>query len=376
MRSAVLVALVSLLAACPHKGAAPPGAGESAVVPTGDARTRAVLEEGAADLDVSVRRTALAALVRSAPEAAGGAWGKRGRFDPSEYVHRAVIDALEARPVEPESVLLLRDFATGEDVEAWTRGRALLAMARVDPEGAAVIREAASVSGNPAVLLAAALVGDAPLLEKLGTRLSAGDLPLELWFFGEVARSGLDALVHPLERAIVGSEPEVQGALVAALARLSPEQAHAPFELLLAAEPEVVLDAVDALRETGGPGAVALLYRARSVADEFVAGTARLALVALGERQLNEALETLSAKKMDPELRVAAYEALGMRLRQEPDVRGADRARAVLREALTSDDPRAQMAAIAGLPGDPALRGLLDDESLRVRVNAAAQFVR
>ncbi|MFN7146651.1 MAG: hypothetical protein ACK4YP_22950, partial [Myxococcota bacterium] len=196
----MILALLLALSACAPKAPVPTGAVEAPAPRRAlDPAVQAALEAGAADLDVGVRRRALGTLVAADPAPAGGAWALRARFDPSEYVRRAAVDALADRLDEAETRALLRALVDDENGDPWSRGAAALVLADgiVDgrvPAGehaedrARITAAAAGARGSraAALLLAATRTGDAAARTRLEELLSGGDLPLELWFLRAV----------------------------------------------------------------------------------------------------------------------------------------------------------------------------------------------
>ena len=338
-------------------------------------RVRLVLEAGAADLDVDVRMRALTTLIRTSSEPGGGAWWARGRYDPSDYVRRAAIAALASRPdrdvTAPQLLLLAQDPNDG----CWTRGAAANALAPLPPE------RALPDDPCPSLLLARARAGDAAATERLGAWLRSADLPLELAFLRALGRSDVPALAAPLREALDAAEPEVRLAGAVALLGLDPTAARAVLEpALRGSDEDTALEAIELLVASGDPSAPELLRVARIAGPPTARVVSSLALVGLGEADLNEAIRRTDDP--DREVRVAAYRAVAARLTREPDARGADRARDAAREALHTDDPAAQDTAIATLAASPrapdraALTALLDDPSMLTRVRAADALAR
>lgn len=170
-----------------------------------------VLLAAAGSADVGLRREALHALIVHDPAPAGGAYGPRGRWDPSEYVQRRTVDALVTRVDEPEARALLAEVYGSPGVPAWTRGYAALATLRAVPAadrpavGAEIARLAAEEprDGKAAgLLVAAAHAGDAASLARLGPWVAAGNLPLERDLI-----LGMSAWTFPSARASPARSP-------------------------------------------------------------------------------------------------------------------------------------------------------------------------
>jgi HEAT repeat protein len=373
------VILALLLAGCAARG---PTVAPTAPVPAASAvtlepRVRLVLEAAAADLDVEVRMRALATLVRTSDEAGGGRWWARGRFDPSDYVRRAAVDALATRPDREVTAGHLVDAASDAASGCWTRGAAANALVDLTPDRASALPDDAC----PAILLARARGGDVASTERLGAWLRAADLPLELGFLRSLGRSGVPALAAPLRDALASAEPEVRLAGAVALLGLDAPAARAVLEpALRGADEDPALEAVELLVASGDPAAPELLRVARSSGPPSASVVSALALVGLGESDLSDALRR--SEDPDREIRAAAFRAVAQRLAREPEARGAERARDAAREALPTDDPAVQDAAIAALAGSTrpadraALTALLDDPSMLTRVRAADALAR
>ncbi|MFZ5482487.1 MAG: HEAT repeat domain-containing protein [Myxococcota bacterium] len=375
--------LLAMLLGCPRQ-AAPIDidAGPPPKVELPDPLVQMVLEAGAGDTDVLVRRAAIGALVRTADEPAGGPWGLRGRYDPNEYVQRAAIEALGTRAVEAESRALLVAIVKAKEVAPWTRGMAAVMLARGAPdESRDALVGIAGTDPNPAVLLAAAMVGDASSRDRLGMWLGNGEVPVELWFFRELGASGIAELASPISRGIVAVEPEVRAAVGGALARLDEGAGRKALAEVVQGDEDLVLDAVDQLWEVPGDAVADALRAARQGGGETTRRVAAMALVARGDGELTAATDALAGS--DPDVRAAAARAIGDRLRLEPEAKGASKARVALRAATADAEATVQLAAIPALgralatPDDrKALFDLLSDESVLVRIAAADALAR
>ncbi len=320
-----------------------------------------VLAALAGDVDVGVRRRAVAALVRASTEPAGGEWGARARFDPSEYVQRSMISALTTRLSEPETVALLTEMTGAADVDPWTRGAAGMALVSVPGMRERLAMAAAAISDDGqagGLLIAAARAGDEPSRQRLAPWVAGGNLPLERPLLAQMA--GLDL---PFTDGIARAEPEVRVVLAAALLVTDPH-ARAPM-LAALRDPASRLDAVEILESTPGRAAGALLARSRSP-------FARLARVARGDLSIAPALAMLGGR--DSERARAAAAALAHR--PEPA------ARAALRLHLRSEEDPLRESCAAALSVAPnaldcdALRPLLTDEDAYLRLAAAEATVQ
>ena len=385
--------LLALAAGCVHRAPPPPVDLSAPLVraPLAPA-VQAVLALGAADLDVSVRRDAIATLLTADPAPAGGAWGQRGRFDPSAYVQRAAVDRLALRIDETPARDLLRALLADPAADPWARGAAPLALARGGRDGKVPATElaadrtrlaeaAAAAQGSRAgaLLLAAAVAGDTPARTRLAEQLSAGNLPLELWFFRAIGESRVDALVGPLVQALDRVEPEIQLAVAAALLELGSPAGERALAAAVTESEDRALEALEYVVDVRAPAADAVLRGALAAAP-LARDAATLALFGRGEGDIAAVLRLLA--EGDAELRVLAATAAGVRLRADAALQGQDRLRVALREALPEADPSLQLALIGALGGSPvaadraALTELLADESIRVRVAAAAALAR
>lgn len=315
-----------------------------------------VLEALAADEDVGVRRRAIAALIRSSTEPAGGTWSQRARFDPSEYVQRAMIDALAPRTGEPETVAVLTELLDAADVDPWTRGLAGLKLVNVPGARDRIVSAAAAVSDDGkagGLLIAAARAGDGAALARLSPWFAGGNLPLERQILAETGGLNL-----PFAQAMGRAEPEVRLVLAGALLVTDPH-ARAPMRAALR-DPVERDDAVEVLESLPGKAAIALLRGTPGP-------SARLALVRKGAGTIAPALVVLRGK--DRELGRLAAAALAHR--SEPA------ARAALRAHLRDESDPLREASAAALALQPAaidcdaLRPLLTDEDAYLRLAAA-----
>lgn len=368
-----MILLLTLLG-CPPKGVGPEVAASASALAEAEPEARKVLEESASDLDISVRRRALASLIAAEPAPAGGPWLSRARFDPSEYVRRAAVDALVERSPEAESRAALRVWVADAELDPWTRGAAAVALARW-PESAASDREgisaaAAAVTGNraAALLLAAAMGGDAAAQARLEKILASGQISSELWFLRALGASG----VHLGPIATDQVEPEILALVVVALYELQPATRPAVLTLL-AQDEDTALEVLEALSTSTVSADDPVFSAPCAGVGALVSPVVRFAR---GGRDLAAVLSALDSDDVD--LRAFAAAAAAARLRAEPEVSGADRLRAALRSHLPDAGPTLQLAILPGLarstaPNDRAVvRALLGDEGPLIRVTAAA----
>lgn len=347
--------LLLALAGCP-KPAPPPTAGAAlSVARPADPRVGLVLEAGAAALEPAVRRRALAALVATSSEPAGGAWARRGQYDPNPYVQRAVIAALATRDGDAAAIDLLAAWVAPD---AWTRAEAALALARVAPP---------RVPGGdePGLRLARAVARDEAAALELASAIAAGRAPAERWFWSAVGTSGLVALIPAIQAALATTDEEAAPQLAAALRRLDAQAGRAALGPVWTGEEAGAIEALGLLRGAGPEP----LREAAAAAPGVARQLAELALMGLGERPLSA--DALADP--DPEVRAEAARAIGARLAREPDASGAAKARLALVGALSDRDEAVSLAAVDGvaLAAPDLLTGLLDHPSLLLRVAAA-----
>ena len=177
LRCAALLVSVLLASGCAHRrGQSLVEAPRSAEADSEPAL--AVLAAAAGDLDEGVRARALAALVQSSPEPAGGAWAPRGLYDPSPWVQRATLDAPSSREADAASRQVLHQTAQRTDLDPTSAARSALHAAPLRPAPDRPPRGGGS--GAPGVLhraLAAAQLSDVEAEDRLALILADGDLP-------------------------------------------------------------------------------------------------------------------------------------------------------------------------------------------------------
>ncbi len=390
----IVALLLALGPGCAHRAAAPVADVQApAPAPTLDPAVRAALEAGAADLDVGVRRAALAALVATEPAPAGGAWALRGRYDPSEYVRRAVIEALADRRGEPETRALLRAVVDDPASDPWSRGAAALLLVDGKVSGvvpadeheadrARIVAAATSARGAraAALLFAAARLGDAPPADRLRELLAAGNLPMELWFVRALGAAPDAGLTPSLAAAVDVAEPELRLPLAAALLELGDPTGERILAEALTADEDAALEALDYLAEARQRDRALALLKGAALAPALVRDAAAVLRFGHGDGETRDVVKALAHE--EPEVRIFAARAAALRFAAGTLSDDAPRLRSALRDALPDADISLQLALIEALGAAPepadraALMALLQDESTRVRVEAAAALAR
>lgn len=371
--------LLLSIAACIHNAPRGPSTETTLAAAPLDAEAVAVLQAGAADLDITVRRNAIAVLIEIDPAPAGGAWLDRARFDPSEYVRRSAVDALFARAPDAQARVALRAWTADASLDHWTRGAAAEALARwpepagKDEDRRTISDAARSVSGNRSagLLLAAAMVGDADAKARLERILSAGQVPSELWFLRALGASGVALGELPMDAV----EPEIATLFAVAVYQLHPNTRPMLTELLSRDEDAALEVLEGVLNSSIPPNDPILLAPAAGVGARVQA----LVRFGRGDGELKDVIAALTDADID--IQSFGANAASARLRIEPTMNGADRLRAALRTRLEDAGPAMQLAIIPSLgrssvPADAAaLRVLLQDESPRIRVAAASALL-
>lgn len=376
-RLAPLLLLAGLLG-CPRAVAPPALPAPAPPVGQGvaEVQVRAVLEAGAADLDVDTRRRALAVLIRRDPAPGGGEWGPRGAAETDLFVLRAVADALADRLPEPRAAELLRRIAESPAAHPLARGHAAWRLVRAAPAaetGWAAALAAATPGWDALGLhLAAAAGGHAPSAAALADHLRSGELPLDLGFLRDLGAAPPPGAADALREGLLRLEPELRPAGLVALYAVSPgDSAVGLVAAVRGGDEETALDVLERVDELEDALAVPIL-RAGRAGTPAVRAAAGLRLVGRGLEAPAAALRALSGQ--DAELRTLAARALGGWLSRAPG--GDERVREALRAATAAEDPGLQLAAVQALAVAPAaadldaLRARLDDESLLLRVVA------
>ncbi len=336
---------------------------------------REVLDAAAQDVDVATRKEALGLLVGHgvAPEP----HASRALFDPSPYVRRSAVEALEARLPEPDSLALLQAFVLREDVDPYTRGHAGLLLAEAGHAEALEVLAAAAAAESEwwkaaPLQLAVLAMGEDSVLPSLQAGLARGDFPLEMVFFHDCGRP---ELVEGLVAAAARVEEELVLPIAASLVRLgSPEGASLFAGLLASPVTEARLEALDFLEPLAGSAVEGLLQGATRDGDPLVANYARLIEVRRGDRALSEAIAL--AEDPDRQTRSQALWALEGRVQREEALsrREMQRLESLARGALEDSEYLVATAAVRllGALGTKQARSALEVglevESLRFRV--------
>lgn len=389
----VLFASLLATAACAHRRGPVQVAAPNAVG-ADHADARRLLAEAAGDLDEAVRARALGALVSSSPEAAGGPWAPRGLYDPSPWVQRAAVDALQQRHPEPASRTLLAKTAQRTDLDTYVRCAAAAALQTDAPPGLLVtVQQAEGAAAAPwraaPCALAAAQLGDTAAVSRLGAILAEGDLPLDIRFLDDVGASGFTALVPFLIEASMLVEDALLPAVGAALLQLGSARGESLLkDGLTSSNPERQLESLDFLADIEDESATSALRRA----ENLTSGDARTyaGLILMGRNAGDPDLAEQAATSSNRELRALAMQHAGQALAQHQASPGDPRVLRkleksaldlFLRGAEDPDDPVREAAAVAlgALCAAPAARdrleGLLRDDNPRVQVEAAISLL-
>jgi hypothetical protein len=318
-----------------------------------------VLERGAASLDVTIRERSLALLVEHAPGEDLAAFARRGLFDPSRYVRRKVVDTLAARLPEQEAATLLCEALARADMDPFARAWAGAALvAQGDREAAAGLAEAWRAERNAwdraPLALAAMVAGDPEAEAALAAALREGSVPLEPRLFLDLGRAGHSGLVPALREARLLVEEELLLPLGVALLLLGDPEGQDIVGGVLSGDDELAgMEAVDLLRDLEGPGAGALLARARGGRAGIVRTYADLVDVGRGQASVSGAVA--AAQTDDPDQRCLAYEAIGEALgrlpRAEPLRRPERTAHDLVLQALDDAVPAFRACAARALGG-------------------------
>lgn len=378
-----------LLVGCAPRAPVTTAAVEVARAEPNISRAWEVLEAGAEGLDVPPRRRALSVLIAHSTADQLERWAARGLWDPSPYVQRSVAAALAARLPEPEALSALQAFVSRDGLDPYTRCGAASALARAgDASTAPVIQAALEAEFEgwlqaPCALALAQMSsslprpaeGDPSARQALSVIIATGELPLELSFIDDLGRSGLPGLGEELLAVMGVVEPELQLALAAAALRLGDSGGADHLRRALSAEDiEQQLEAIDFLLTLPPELAVGPLRRAGSSVKDI----ARLALIELGEGDLEPAIQSLLA--LDREVRAQATRALGGWLVQHQQAgprRMMRLGQVALIEALQDPEDMVRLEALkalgrAGRAEDgAAIAPLIEDDALLIRIAAA-----
>ena len=381
---------LALLAGCgPHRPPEPTAPGDPTARGGSHTGARAALEELAGSLDLNVRAEALAGLVGSSAQPAGGDFGARGLWDPAPWVRRRVVRALVDRLPEPESQVLLEAFVDRDHVDPYSRGEAAIRLVRSGVPGIgdrllpriSPLDQETSFATAP-LALAATLGGRPEAEEPLRRALATEDLPIDLVFFDNLGRSGLTDLAPVLVSILDEVEPPLVLPISTALAWLDEPVGEGRLRAALgSAEVEEQLEAVDFILTLPTPLADSMLRHAGGGPDDPVREAARLGLVGLGIEEPGVASQVLQSEEV--ERRVAAFEALARRPRGAEVHQKEDRLQRKLLEAgLADPEVRIQIAALhlaaarGGRAEVDAAEALLGSEDERVRLAAALALLR
>jgi len=341
----------------------------------------AVLQGAADSLDPALRGPALAALVRSSPQAGGGEWSARGLYDPSPRVRRDVADALVARLPEEPSRQILLGLAARTEVDPLTTCMALLALApgdaSVGAQAAQVATRSRSVSQALPCWLAGTAAGDAQAATQLQDALARGVLKLDLPLLLGLARTPSPAISQGMAEGLDRVEELGRGAAAAVLLGHGDPRGEAHLRRILSQGPvEAAMEAIDFLAALDVPGADPLLARAAHGPRGRVSTYAGLARLAHGEVS-GAALRQATQADQD-ELLVLALRCAGLGLRRYPDSGPVHRAaRRLARVGLQRERERVQVAtaALVGALGEldlgVALGPWLDADDPQVRLATA-----
>ncbi len=386
-RGALALTLALALVACGHGRAdAPPVEWASIEASEGD--PHAYLVAASESLDPGIRGRALGLLIRYDEAPGGGSWAPRALFDPSSYVQRQAVDALEKRLDEEASVDLLETFVRRERIDPYTRGRASVVLAL---SGHSDERDTLSSAWKAEELhwrraplaLGALMMGDEEALLGLSEALARGDLPLEIDFFWDLGLSGREELARPLIEGLDLVEETLVLPTAVALISLGHPKGEALFRDALGDKDiELRLEALDYVVELHNePVARRLLRRARTGGPEAVRRYAELALVARGELEPEPAYEALG--NVDRELRQQGVWALAGWLFASPDGSRRERRQAhkLLLASLGDPSPAVVQTAIMGLAkvgrseDRAVLAALLQEETVGLGVEAAGAML-
>ena len=286
MRTLSLMPVLVALSCGPRRTGTGAAAGSVSAVGARHAAAEAVLEEAARDPEPGRRGDALAARIRTSPDAGGGAWAQQALWDPTPWVRRQGAGALAARLPEPESREALHAFIRRPEVDAYTRCGAALHLARAgDRETlpavlAALGRATESWEAAPCAL-AAGEMGDAAAGARLSVALREGELPLELAFVAALGGSSIDGVAESIGVAVDLVEEPLRIPLAAAWMELGGAAGASLLrDGLLGPDLDQRLTVIDFL--VGSPSDVAdeLLRKAASGEDGSSRRYARLVVAA------------------------------------------------------------------------------------------------
>jgi HEAT repeat protein len=383
-----LLPFAIVLVACGGRRGAGPGVSTPGPAPGNrHAAAEAALDAATAEAEPGLRGAALAARIRTSPEAAGGDWAPRALYDPSPWVRRQAALALADRLPEPASLSALQELVARPDLDAYTRCGAGMHLARAGDQStlpavtAALDAASEGWEAAPCALTAAAM-GSAGAVPRLEQALREGELPLELGFVRDLSGSGLAEVAPAVGEAVGLVEEPLRIPLAAAWMELGGTGGAAALRAALnAGMPEDQLTAVDFLVRSEASPAEELLKKAAG-SDGPARGYARLALAArvgdLGPAQ------AAAVDVEDRDARLLAMELTGELVSRldDPGGRVGRKARALLVGGLSDPDDAVRLAAARALArvGTPAeadaLEPLLMAEGVALRVAAAEALLR
>lgn len=384
-----LLLSLALASGCLHRQGPEGTEIEVAAVEASQGDPHAFLVAATQDLEPGIRGRALGLLILHDPSPGGGDWAPRALFDPSGYVQRQAVAALEARLDEEHSVALLEAFVARErGVDPYTRGHAAVVLALAGHTDTRDILSAAWKAEDlrwrrAPLALAALTLGDEEALAVLQEDLARGDFPLEVEFFLDIGRSGRQELADPLIDGLDWIEETLVLPTAVALVGLDHHRGEALFkDALQDKDIELRLEAVDYLVELEDQQVASrMLRRARTAGPEAVRRYAELALVARGDEDPEAAYAALL--ELDRELRQQGVWALAGWLANSPEAPRRERKQAykLLVASLGDPSPGVVQQAITGLasvgrPADRALlASLLQEDTIGLGVEAAGAML-
>jgi HEAT repeat protein len=384
----VILAFLTLLWGCGPKVYTPP---TTAVVQVGQAQATGdkwgVLEQANTLIEVSIRQRSTSLMVRYWPEPAGGEWGKRGIFDPSPYVQRRTIEALQTRLHESESRLILIDFLKNEQADPFTRGKAALALAKNgQTEILGQLQDSLAVprhlSYQAPLALAASILGDSSAQDLLLLALKQGDFPLEIDFFIDCGSLTINGLSQALSDGLPLLEEELHLPVARSLILLGSKKGVDIFQKAFRSDNvELQHEALDLLWDLKHPQVISLLKKAKKSGASSTASHARLILASHDTSLPDTALKAI--KSNDREQRSLGIRCLREWKRRHPESAKTDkRLQQVAILSLSDLEAVVQQEALQllGSAGKKTsfrhLTPFLSSEDPRLRVEAAGAILQ
>lgn len=384
----MILGFLTLLLGCGPKVYTPPSATAVHVgqaLATGD--KWGILEQANTLVEVSIRQRSTGLMVRYWPEPAGGEWGQRGIFDPSPYVQRRTIEALQSRLHEPESQLILTNFLKNEHADPFTRGKAALALAVNDKtEILGQLQDSLAIprhlSYQAPLALAAAVLGDASSKDLLLLALRQGDFPLEVDFFIDCGSLVIDGLSQALIDGLPMLEDELHLPVARSLILLGSKNGTDIFQEAFRSDNiELQHEALDFLWDLDHPQVINILKKAKKSRFASAANHARLILDTHGASLPKTALEAIESN--DREQRVLGIHCLREWKRRHPEAIKTDkRLQQVAISSLSDLEAVVQREALQllGNIGKKSsfrhLEPFLSSEDPRLRVEAAGAILQ